>query len=240
MRITNILAATAVSLAPIAAMPAQAATGGGGIVIPGDMCGALAVQSAQPLAGQWIATNRTGGGTVGPFGFALTKKPTENLTLKHSGGGVLTFLGSNDLGKQRLDMQPLAVAEDLPDTFNIQTSSGKIVEVNVKALLPCAWNTMPGYKGHIDYPLQGAGRMRMTVMLNFPSRQAGFGLLHFTGNMMGNPIDVWRYVTVTRSKGGTIGCNPFEPECAKAIACKEEQRKAEAGEAADLTKCEDT
>ncbi|MGD9664200.1 MAG: hypothetical protein AB7U34_03200, partial [Novosphingobium sp.] len=131
MRITATLAATVITLSPLAANPAFAQAGAGGIVIPGDLCGALAVESAMPLAGNWIAVNRTGGGTVGPFGFALTKKPTENLTLEHSGNGVLTFLGSNDLGKQRLDMQPMATAESLPDRFNIRTLKGKIEEVNV-------------------------------------------------------------------------------------------------------------
>ncbi len=195
------------------------------IAIPGDMCGKAAANSAEPLAGKWLAVNRDGGGAVGPFGFALKSRPTENLTLLHPSGGILTFTGKNDLGDQRLDMQPLPVAETLPDEFDVQLESGRIETVDVSALLPCAWSEMPGYKGHIDYPLQGQGEMRMTVMFNFPSQNAGFGLLHFTGNMMGNPIDVWRYVTLTRknSKGMTLGCNPLEPVCRKAIACQEDE-----------------
>lgn len=198
------------------------------IAIPGDLCGRTSIESAQPLEGKWLAVNRDGAGNVGPFGFALSSRPTENMTLEHSANGVLTFLGKNDLGKQRLDMQPLATAQALPDEFNVRLSNGRIVPVNVTKLLPCAWPEMPGYKGFIDYPLQGYGEMRMTVMLNFPSNNVGFGLLHFTGNMSGHAIDVWRYVTLTRSGGKGMGgavksCNPLEPECRQLLACQEDE-----------------
>lgn len=197
------------------------------ITIPGDLCGRLASESAQPLVGKWLAVNRDGAGNVGPFGFALKSRPTENLALEESSRGGLVFTGKNDLGNQRLDMAPLAGGEALPDTFNVRLPNGRISEVNVARLLPCAWSTMPGYKGHIDYPLQGAGQMRMTVMLNFPSQSIGFGLLHFTGNMSGHRIDVWRYVTLTRiggkGKGAGLGCNPLDPVCRKALACQKDK-----------------
>jgi len=192
------------------------------IEIPGDLCGKLAVESAKPLAGKWLAVNRDGGGSVGPRGVLLKSRPKEDLKLIHGDAGVLVFTGKNDIGPQRMDMQPQSVPEDLPDTFNVQLPNGRIATVDVSKLLPCAWSKMPGYKGHVDYPLPGVGQMRMLVMLNFPSEIMGFGLLHFTGSMMGNEIDVWRYVTLTRpapskAKGRALPlcrkfiCDPKDP-----------------------------
>ncbi|MEZ5736378.1 MAG: hypothetical protein R3E09_11380 [Novosphingobium sp.] len=191
MRIFALISALAASLAPFAA---QAQT----IEIPGDLCGKLSIDSAKPLEGKWVAVNRQGGGSVGSRVIAMDDRPKEKLTLEYAGDGVLIFRGKNDLGDQRLDMKPQTVPEDLPNTFNVQAGN-KIVTVDITKLLPCVWGRMPGYKGHIDYPFPaGMGEMRMTVMLNFPSEQMGFGALHFTGSMRGQEIDVWRYVTLTR------------------------------------------
>lgn len=181
------------------------------ITIPGDLCGRLAIESAQPLEGKWLAVNRDGGGAVGPRGVLLKSRPKEDMKLVYSGPGKLVFTGKNDMGPQRMEMKPLTEPVDLPSTFNVVTPNGRVAEVDVSGLLPCPWDQMPGYKGHIDYPLLGVGEMRMTVMLSFPSRIRGFGLLHFTGSMMGNPIDVWRYVTLSRplAKGFVIDCEPY-------------------------------
>ncbi|MCB2073204.1 MAG: hypothetical protein H6917_14565 [Novosphingobium sp.] len=193
MRIISLFSALALSLAP-------AATRAETIKIPGDLCGKLSIDSAEPLEGKWIAVNRQGGGSVGSRIVAMDDRPKEKLTLEYAGNGILIFRGKNDLGDQRLDMKPQTVPEDLPSTFNVQNGKGKIITVDISELLPCVWGRMPGYKGHIDYPLPGVGEMRMTVMLNFPSEQMGFGALHFTGSMQGQEIDVWRYVTLTRKE----------------------------------------
>jgi len=196
------------------------------VQISGDLCKAPAVESAKPLAGKWLAVNRDGAGSVGPLGVMLKSRPTENLTLNYGGDGVLIFTGKNDLGNQRMDMTPQTVPDDLPDIFNVQLPNGKIAEVNVSGLLPCAWSAMPGYKGHVDYPLPGVGEMRMTVWFNFPSRAMGFGMLHFTGSMMGNPIDVWRYVTLTRSMSGVLKCKTFTCKNDDPAQCKEDHEEA--------------
>ena len=204
---------------PLAVQTAQAQSNA--ITIPGDLCGRLAIDSAQPLEGKWLAVNRDGGGSVGPRGVLLKSRPKEDLKLVYSGPGKLIFTGKNDLGPQRMEMRPLTEPVRLPDTFNVITPRGRIEEVNVSALLPCRWDRMPGYKGYIGYPLPGVGQMKMTVMFAFPSRIRGFGLLHFTGSMMGNPIDVWRYVTLSRpaGKGFNIGCEPYY--------CKNEKNRNE-------------
>jgi len=193
--------------------------------IPGDLCGALAVESAQPLAGRWIAVNRDGGGSVGPRGVLLKSRPKENLDLIFARKGVLVFTGKNDMGDQRMDMVPQAVPDDLPDVFNVQLPNGRIAEIDVRGLLPCPWSKMPGYKGHVDYPLPGVGEMRMTVWFNFPSRSRGFGMLHFTGSMMGNPIDVWRYVTLSRSMKGVIRCKKYECQTSDMKQCEKDLEK---------------
>ncbi len=201
---------------------------GASISIPGDLCGRLAVQSAQPLEGKWLAINRDGAGSVGPRGVMLKGRPKENLKLEYSGPGKLVFTGKNDMGPQRMEMTPQVAPPDLPDTFNVQLPSGRIAEVNVRDLLPCAWTKMPGFKGHVDYPLPGVGEMRMTVMLNFPSEAMGFGLLHFTGSMMGNPIDVWRYVTLSRPnhKAYQLPCKIFTCKNTDAEECRKEHERA--------------
>jgi hypothetical protein len=125
-----------------------------------------------------------------------------------------------------MDMTPQAVPDDLPDVFNVQLPNGRIEQVDVSGLLPCPWSEMPGYKGHVDYPLPAVGEMRMTVWFNFPSRAMGFGLLHFTGSMMGNPIDVWRYVTLTRSMSGVLPCKKYECETDDPAQCKKEHEAA--------------
>jgi len=199
------------------------------IQIPGDLCGQLAIESAQPLEGKWLAVNRDGAGSVGPRGVLLKSRPKEDMNLVYSGKGRLVFTGKNDMGPQRMEMTPQTDPPNLPDTFNVQAPNGRIVEVNVSSLLPCAWDKMPGYKGHVDYPLPGVGEMRMTVMLNFPSRIRGFGLLHFTGSMMGNPIDVWRYVTLSRPLGkGMIlpVCKPYKCKSDDSAQCREEHEQA--------------
>ena len=65
-------------------------------------------------------------------------------------------------------------------------------------MLPCEWEKMPGYVGNIEYDLNGMGTLNMKVIANFPSVTHGFGLLHFTGDMMGRRIDVLRYFSLTR------------------------------------------
>ena len=209
-------------LAPAAAQakPSQA------ISIPGDLCGVLASQSAQPLQGKWLAVNRDGGGSVGPRGVMLKSRPKEDLDLVYSRPGVLIFTGKNDMGDQRMEMTPQVFPDELPDVFNVQLPSGKIVEVDVSGLLPCPWNKMPGYKGHVDYPLPGVGEMRMTVWFTFPSKIMGFGLLHFTGSMMGNPIDVWRYVTLSRSAVGVLPCKKYACETDDWKQCQKDHKKA--------------
>lgn len=214
--------ATLASAILAAAVPSAAMADG--ITIPGDMCGQLAVESALPLAGKWLAVNRDGGGSVGPRGVALKSRPKENLDLIYARKGVLVFTGKNDMGDQRMDMMPQAVPDDLPDVFNVQLPNGRIEEVDVRGLLPCPWSKMPGYKGHVDFPLPGVGEMRMTTWFNFPSQYQGFGMLHFTGSMMGNPIDVWRYVTLSRSKvSRSKSTNTLLP-CKKYV-CKTDDRK---------------
>ena len=202
------------------------------IQIPGDLCGSLSVDVAKPLEGKWLAVNRDGAGSVGPRGMLLKSRPREDLKLLYGGEGVLVFTGKNDLGPQQMDMTPLSPAENLPAAFNVQLPSGKIATVDVSALLPCAWSEMPGYKGHVDYPLPGVGEMRMTVMFNFPSEIMGFGLLHFTGSMMGNEINVWRYVTLTRAapskgKGGALPtCKKFKCNRKDSLDCEAQFERA--------------
>lgn len=205
---------------------AAAAKSGQAITIPGDLCGQLAVESAQPLAGEWTAVNRDGGGSVGPRGVLLKSRPKERMKLVFSGKGKLVFTGRNDMGKQKMEMRPQAVPDDLPDVFNVQLPNGRIAEVDVRGLLPCPWSKMPGYKGHVDFPLPGVGEMRMTTWFNFPSRYRGFGMLHFTGSMMGNPIDVWRYVTLSRSMKGVLPCKKYVCETDDFEACKKAHKKA--------------
>lgn len=170
------------------------------LTIPGDFCGQLASANAEPLKGKWLVVNREGAGKVGSRGIALNGKPKENVELIDAGNGVLTFVGSNDMGPQRLDLQPQPLGQHLPNEFNAALPNGKIVSVNIASLLPCDWEKMPSWVGHIDYPLPGVGEMRMKVILDFPNADQGFGALHFTGNMMGGEIDVWRYITMTRKE----------------------------------------
>ncbi|MCB2079159.1 MAG: hypothetical protein KDE55_15870 [Novosphingobium sp.] len=199
------------------------------VTIPGDLCGRLAIDSAQPLEGKWLAINKNGAGSVGPRGVLLKSRPKEDLKLVYSSRGKLIFTGKNDLGDQRMEMRPQTEPPHLPSTFNVQTPNGRIVEVDVRSLLPCAWDKMPGYKGHVDYPLPGVGEMRMTVWFNFPSQIRGFGMLHFTGSMMGNPIDVWRYVTLSRPGGKAYGigaCKPWKCKSRDAKQCHKEHEEA--------------
>ncbi|WFL77028.1 hypothetical protein P7228_13680 [Altererythrobacter arenosus] len=166
-------------------------------VIPGDLCDRLAFDTAEPLAGDWTAVNREGGGTVGSKAIGLSGKDKESVDFEYAGNGVLVMRGINDQGPQRMELQPQTVAEHLPTDFRVQID-GRIREIDVAAMLPCEWEKMPGYVGNIEYDLNGMGTMNMKVIANFPSVTHGFGLLHFTGDMMGRRIDVLRYFSLTR------------------------------------------
>lgn len=184
------------ALAAIAALvgsPAHAEE----FVIPGDLCDKLAMDTAQPLAGKWEAVNLDGGGTVGSREIGLSDEDEEDLEFEYTDGGVLVMLGKNDQGPQRMELQPQEVAQHIPTRFKMKID-GKIEEVDVTQMLPCTWENMPGFVGDITYDLYGMGKMNMKVITNFPSRNHGFGLLHFTGDMMGREIDVLRYFSMTR------------------------------------------
>ena len=171
----------------------------GEFIIPGDLCGQLAMETAEPLAGEWTATNRNGGGTVGARGISIMDEDEEDAEFEYTGDGVLVMLGENDQGPQNMKLLPQSVAAQLPTEFNVP-HEGDIVEINVNDLLPCEWGKMPGFVGDLDYDLNGMGTMNMKVIINFPSYEMGFGLLHFTGDMMGREIAVIRHFTLTRDE----------------------------------------
>lgn len=168
-------------------------------VIPGDLCNKLAMDTAEPLAGEWEAVNLDGGGTVGSREIGLSDKDEEDLEFEYTDNGVLVMLGKNDQGPQRMELMPQEVAQHIPTKFKMKID-GKIKEVDVTEMLPCQWEDMPGFVGDITYDLYGMGKMNMKVITNFPSRNHGFGLLHFTGKMMGREIDVLRYFSMTREE----------------------------------------
>lgn len=163
--------------------------------IPGDLCGMVASSTAEPLAGDWLITNRQGGGSYGGSSVFLSDRPTEDVELEYAGEGVLLFHGSQG---QELEMQPQDLGRILPDEFTVPIRNNKTATVDVSELLPCPWREMPGFVGLIDYPVPGVGAMRMEVVMNFPGREMGFGLLHFTGAFQGRKIDVLRHITLTR------------------------------------------
>lgn len=168
-------------------------------VIPDDLCNKLAKDVAQPLAGEWEAVNRDGGGTVGSREIGLSGEDEEEIEFEYGGDGILVMLGINDQGPQRMELLPQEIAEHLPTDFHMKID-GKIKEVDVAEKLPCDWEDMPGFVGDITYDLYGMGTMNMKVITNFPSEYHGFGLLHFTGDMMGRRIDVLRYFSMTREE----------------------------------------
>jgi hypothetical protein len=179
------------------ASPALASDEAGRFIIPGDLCQQLAMETAEPLAGKWTATNKNGGGTVGARSIGIRDEDQEPAEFEYAGNGVLIMLGENDQGPQRMELIPQSVAEHLPNDFKVP-HEGDIVEVDVNDLLPCEWGKMPGFVGNLDFDLHGMGTMNMKVIVNFPSMQMGFGLLHFTGDMMGREIAVIRHFTLTR------------------------------------------
>ena len=168
-------------------------------VIPGELCGQLALDTAEPLAGKWTAVNREGGGTVGKRGIRMFDEDDEELEFEYAGNGVLVMLGNNDEGPQRMELMPQQIGQELPTDFKMYVD-GEIEEVDVKKELPCAWEEMPGFVADKDYDLRGMGTMNMKVIANFPSNTRGFSLLHFTGSMMGREIDVLRYFSLTRDR----------------------------------------
>jgi hypothetical protein len=185
-----------IALAGMAA-PALADDEPGEYIIPGDLCQQLAMDTAEPLAGKWTATNKNAGGTVGSRNIGIMDEDQEPAEFEYAGNGVLIMLGENDQGPQRMELTPQSVAENLPNDFKVP-HQGDIVEVDVNDLLPCEWGKMPGFVGDLDFDLNGMGTMNMKVIVNFPSMQMGFGLLHFTGDMMGREIAVIRHFTLTR------------------------------------------
>lgn len=168
-------------------------------VIPGELCGQLALDTAEPLAGEWTAVNREGGGTLGKRSIRMFDKDEEPVEFEYAGNGVLVMLGENDQGPQRMELMPQQIGQELPTDFKMYVD-GEIEEVDVKEKLPCAWDEMPGFVSDKDYDLRGMGTMNMKVIANFPSATQGFGLLHFTGSMMGREIDVLRYFSLTRDE----------------------------------------
>ncbi|HSG33753.1 MAG TPA: hypothetical protein VLA37_04400 [Sphingomonadaceae bacterium] len=165
------------------------------VEIPGDLCGMIASSTAEPLAGKWLITNRKGGGSYGGESVFLSDEPTEKVELEYLDGGALFFKGSGD---QEMRMEPQELGSILPDEFTVPIrNSNRDATVDVSELLPCPWEEMPGFVGALDYPVPGVGAMRMEVVMNFPSRELGFGLLHFTGAFAGREIDVLRHITLT-------------------------------------------
>ncbi len=161
----------------------------------GLLCGASHVQATQVLHGEWVLQQRAGIAHVGPVAMPLAAVSDTSLVLESYSDGRL--LARTPDFSEDMQLEPaFGALDDLPDGLEGWGPDGEAVDIEANA--DCAWSDMPRYVGSTDYDFDGAGRMRMTLIVHFPNVYFGIGFVQFRGFADGNEFTAQRRVLLTR------------------------------------------